>query len=442
MTPDQGVTGAPRSADPYLPGHGNGGYRVQHYDLALEYRVSSGRLSGRARITAVAEQALVGLSLDLGGFRVERVSVDDRPARHRHAAAKLTVRPGAPLAAGQPFTVEVRYVGIPKAIRSHWGDLGWEHLDDGAMVASQPIGAPSWFPCNDHPADKASYRIAVTTAAPLTVVANGRLISRRVGAGSATWVYEQIAPTPTYLATVQIGQYELVNGAAGPIPLRGAVPGRLAARFRHDFGRQGQMMAVFQDRFGPYPFDEYGVVVVDEALEVPVEAQGLSVFGANHLDGQRGHERLVAHELAHQWFGNSVTPADWQHIWLSEGFASYAEWIWSEAAGGEPASVHAARWHARLSALPQDLVLADPGVRRMFDDRLYRRGALTLHALRTVVGDEVFFSVLRGWAAVGRHSVGTTAQFTALAAQHAGRSLDDFFAGWLYTPALPGRPPR
>src|SRR5690606_27349506 len=126
------------------------------------------------------------------------------------------------------------------------------------------------------------------------------------------------------------------------------VPGRLAARFRHDFGRQGQMMAVFQDRFGPYPFDEYGVVVVDEELEVPVEAQGLSVFGANHLDGQRGHERLVAHELAHQWFGNSVTPADWQHIWLSEGFASYAEWIWSEAAGGEPASLHAARWHARL----------------------------------------------------------------------------------------------
>ncbi len=215
------------------------------------------------------------------------------------------------------------------------------------------------------------------------MVANGTLASSRVSAGATTWVYEQPAPMPTYLATVQIGLYDQLDLAAGPVPQRAAVPARLRPAFAHDFARQPDMMAVFTSLFGPYPFTEYGVVVVDEELEVPVEAHGLSIFGANHVDGRRGFERLVAHELAHQWFGNSLTVAGWRHIWLNEGFANYAEWLWSEFSGGEPASVHAARWRAKLALLPQDLRVADPGVRRMFDDRVYRRGALTLHALRT-----------------------------------------------------------
>jgi len=424
----------------YLPAHGSDGYRVQHYDLELEYRVSSGRLGGRARITASSDQILVAVSLDLGAFKVDRVLVNGKPARYRHGGGKLTVRPATPLPAATPFVVEVRYVGVPKGIRSHWGELGWEHLDGGAMVASQPIGAPSWYPCNDRPADKATYRIAVTTALPLTVVANGHLVSRQVGAGSATWVYVQDVPTASYLATIQIGSYELLDSAAGRIPERAAVPARLITKFQYDFGRQHQMLALFEDRFGPYPFDEYAVVVVDEELEVPVEAQGLSIFGKNHVDGRRGAERFVAHELAHQWFGNSLTPLDWQHIWLNEGFASYSEWLWSQASGAEPASAHAARWRTRLAALPQDLILGDPGVKQMFDDRVYRRGALTLHALRTTIGDPAFFALLREWTTTHRHGTVSTEQFTALAQRHTDVALADFFTNWLFSPTLPSLP--
>jgi aminopeptidase N len=335
------------------------------------------------------------------------------------------------------FTVEVRYVGTPRPVRGHWGEIGWEQLTDGALVASQPIGAPSWFPCNDHVADKASYRISVSTASPYTVVANGVLESHKVGAGSTTWVYHQPEPMPAYLATVQIGRYELLELGDRQAA---AVPARLLGSFGYDFGRQPAMVAAFQERFGPYPFATYSVVVVDDELEVPVEAQGLSTFGTNHVDGARGAENLVAHELAHQWFGNSLTVADWRHIWLNEGFSTYAEWLWSEASGDATADVLAARAWSALAALPQDVVLADPGVRRMFDDRVYQRGALALHALRTTIGDPAFFPLLRAWTSTFRHGTVSTEQFTALAARHSSAPLDALFTVWLHDTALPRLP--
>ena len=428
------LTGGIASTDSYLPAHGNGGYRVTHYDLDLDYRPGPARLAGRATITALAGSLLDGFSLDLGPFRIDRVTVDGKPVRYTHRAGKLRIRPSRPLRAGTPFTVEVRYVGTPRPVRSHWGEIGWEQLTDGALVASQPIGAPSWFPCNDHAADKASYRISVTTASPYTVLANGILVSRKVGAGSTTWLYSQPEPMSTYLATVQIGRYDLLELGYGQ---SAAVPPHLLPAFRHDFARQPDMLATFNTLFGPYPFETYSVVVVDEELEVPVEAQGLSTFGTNHIDGARSTENLVAHELAHQWFGNSLTVADWRHIWLHEGFSTYAEWLWSESSGGPPAHTHATHSRTTLATRPQDLILADPGVRRMFDDRVYQRGALTLHALRTTIGDHAFFPLLQSWTHTHRHSTVTTEQFTALAARHTTIPLDTLFTSWLYDTRLP-----
>ncbi|MFF4231633.1 M1 family metallopeptidase [Streptomyces sp. NPDC001820] len=429
--------------DSYLPQHGDNGYRTTEYDLELDYRPYAGRLSGKARISAVAERELAEVALDLGPFRINRVLVDGaRPARYTHRADKLRVRPAKPLRAGAAFTVEVRYAGVPRPVRTRdWGDLGWEQLEEGALVASQPSGARSWFPCNDRPSDKAAYRIAVTAPSPYTVVANGTLTSRTISASTTTWVYEQPSPMASYLATVQIGPYELVEVQhPGQVPQPAAVPRRLLGRFEHDFARQPQMMTAFTDLFGPYPFDDYAVVVVDEELDVPVEAQGLSIFGANHVDGRRGSERLVAHELAHQWFGNSLTVADWRHIWLNEGFAKYAEWLWSEVSGGPSAAALAAKSRAKLALLRQDIRIGDPGVRRLFDDRLYERGGLTLHALRTVIGHAAFVKLLREWTASHRHGVVTTEEFIALAQRHSTHPLDGLFTMWLYDGKLPALP--
>nr|WP_307832138.1 M1 family metallopeptidase [Prauserella cavernicola] len=427
--------GATTSGDSYLPAHGNGGYRVGHYDLELDYRLVSNRLAAKARISAVATQALSRFSLDLADFKVSRVLVDGRAARYVRRGHKLTVTPARSIAEGFEFTVEVRYSGNPKPLRSpQWGDLGWDELTDGALVAAQPFGAPSWFPCDDHPAAKATYRVSVATSSPYTVLVTGSPVSRKRGASTTTWVYEQRVPTATYLMSVQIGRY--VEFAPGERQ-RVAVPVELRARAEADFAVQPRMVRVLEDLFGPYPFAEYVVVVTGDELDDPVEAQGMAVFGANHVDGVGTHERLVVHELAHQWFGNSLTVADWRHIWLNEGFATYAEWLWSEASGGAPASRHARDWHRVVAAAPADLSVADPGVRRMFDQRVYKRGALTLHALRTELGDRAFFALVRDWTDTYRHGTVTTEAFTALAARHAGRSLDGFFASWLTGTALP-----
>ncbi|MGW3650354.1 M1 family metallopeptidase [Streptomyces sp. NPDC000878] len=431
-------------SDPYFPANGDARYRVHRYELALDYRPGPNRLAGTARINAIAGRSpLAEFQLNLGDFKIGRVRVDGKAAHYTHRGGRLRIRPAKPLRVGAAFTVEVHWAGNPKPVSSPWGGLGWEELEDGALVASQPIGAPSWYPCNDRPADKASYQISITTPSAYSVVAGGRLLTRTTKASTTTWVYEQSAPTSSYLVGLSIGKYQTVllgDPGLGGVPQHGHIPAELLTEFSRDFARQPAMMELFQELFGPYPFGEYAVVVTEEELDVPVEAQGLSLFGANHVDGARSSERLVAHELAHQWFGNSVSIADWRHIWLNEGFAKYAEWLWSERSGGRSAQQHAAVAHRLLSGRPQDLRLADPGRKLMFDDRLYQRGGLTVHAVRCALGDEVFFRMLRGWAGLHRGGSVSTGTFTAYVARFAAEPLDELFTAWLYEGALPALP--
>ncbi|WP_328988632.1 M1 family metallopeptidase [Kribbella sp. NBC_01245] len=442
MVPNQQPSpGATSAGDPYVPDHGNGGYRVESYELELDYRVNSNRLTGKAKITAIATHGLMRFSFDLVGLRVSKVSVNGRrPVRFAQRGGKLHIWPAADLPADQPFVVEIAYGGNPKPSDSPWGELGWEELTEGVIVASQPSGAATWYPCNDHPADKARYRITISTDSPYHVVANGRLVSCRTKASRTTWTFEQQAPMATYLATVQIGRYDVLELAANPVATRAVLPRHLVPVFRSDFGRQQEMMELFVRLFGPYPFGSYTLVVTDDPLEIPLEAQGISVFGSNHLDGHRGSERLVAHELAHQWFGNSLTPSAWKDIWLNEGFACYAEWLWSEFSGGQTANQHVAKWHGRLAGLPQDLVISDPGPEKMFDDRLYKRGAITLHALRLALKDDAFFDLLRTYTARYRHGSVTASDFITMASD-AG-APPDLFPRWLDRPALPPKPRR
>ncbi|NEW47005.1 M1 family metallopeptidase [Nocardia cyriacigeorgica] len=431
--------------DEYLPQNGNRGYRVSRYELELTYKVAANRLAGRAEITAVTTEVRPRFAFDLSqALSVSKVLINGgKVAKYTHQHGKLVVTPQQRIPAGGLLAVTVQYSGTPRPVRGPWGEVGWEELTDGALVASQPNGAASWFPCDDHPSSKASYRISITTDTPYYALANGTLLRKQTKASQTTWVYEQSEPMSSYLATIQIGQYRKhrIGPAHGSVPMHALVPSRLRGNFDHDFARQPRMLEVFTEKFGPYPFEAYTVVVTDDDLEIPIEAQGISIFGANHCDGRRGAERLVAHELAHQWFGNSLTIRQWRDIWLHEGFACYAEWIWSEESGGPTADQLARAARHNLARQPQDIIVGDPGPTSMFDDRVYKRGALCLHTLRLELGDTIFFELLREWTVRYRHASVTTEEFTDLAGHYSLVPLRSLWDSWLLAEPLPQLPP-
>ncbi|WP_267424431.1 MULTISPECIES: M1 family metallopeptidase [unclassified Curtobacterium] len=435
-------------ADPYTPHDGDRRWRASHYELRLDYRVATNRLEAEATITATAVTALDKVVLDLHGLGVDRVDVDGQRARKASTGAhKLTVTPATPIAAGAEFTLHVRYKGAPRPLRSPWGQIGWEELTDGVIVAAQPTGAPSWFPCNDRPDDKATYRFEITCESGYDVVANGELLGRERAGRGTRWTYATTDPMATYLATVQIGRYRThtLRDAGAGVPVTVHHPADLTAAAKTDFGQVPEMLALFADRFGPYPFPAYGVVVTDDELEIPLEAHGLAVFGRNHVDGEHGTDRLIAHELAHQWFGNSVTLGRWRDIWLHEGFACHAEWLWSEHRGGDTADDLAARARAGLLDQPEDLVVADPGPADLFDDRVYKRGALALHTLRRTVGDDAFFAGLRTVTDRHRHGTVTPEDVHDAFADAADRSASEIaavLAPWIDEPGIPELPTR
>lgn len=445
--PVRGTTGngSGSAPDPYLPGAGTEAYRVLHYDLAIDYKVSSNRLSGKAVLNGIAQGPTSAIVLDLAGLRATKVQLDGRKvARFSQRAEQLVVSTATPLQRGQEFVLEIRYEGNPGPRRGLWGEVGWEELSDGVLVAGQPNGAPSWFPCNDHPRDKASYRIAITTDANYRAVCNGTLELHTTRSSRETWVYLQAEPMATYLATVQIGRYALVELDTGRHPGQvqqfAAVSPALTAEARSGLAHQPTMMRTFVNCFGPYPFPAYTVVVAEDVLEIPLEAQGLSIVGPNHLEQGWDAQRLIAHELSHQWFGNSLTVASWQDIWLHEGFACYAEWIWSEEAGVMTAAARAAAAWRRLKAEPQDLLVGDPGPELMFDDRVYKRGALAVHALRIACGDLAFFATLQDWTTTHRHGSVSTADFILTVDRVTGIDAETLLHPWLYEEALPPLP--
>lgn len=439
------------TSDPYATGHGDLTFHVAHYDLDLTYRPASNRLRGTASLQVTTLLETSALALDLVGLTAEAVTVTGAPlARWTHRGGRLTLRLARSIPPGTPLTLTLRYGGNPRPVRSPWGTVGWEELEDGALVASQPTGAPSWFPCNDRPGDLATYRTSVTVDQPYRALAHGELVARRVRASATTWEYEERHPTATYLATVQVGRYEEVALADAPVPQRALVPAPLVPAVRARLARHGELLTCLAHAFGPYPFDAYTLVCTADPLEIPIEAQGAAVFGANHLAAPDADDRLVAHELAHQWFGNSVGVGSWRDIWLNEGFACWAEWWWSESSGGPSADALARTWHERLRGQPQDLVLADPGYGRIFDDRVYKRGALTLQSLRAVLGTETFLRLVRDWTARHAHATATTADLRGLVDSHAAASGGDalrlvvggLMTDWLDRPTLPPLPAR
>ncbi|MEV4759847.1 M1 family metallopeptidase [Micromonospora sp. NPDC049559] len=438
--------GSPGVGDSYYPTYGNGGYDVLHYDLDVRYQPSSDELTGRAVIRARATQNLSSFNLDLVGLTVDAVTVDGRRAAWSRTDHELTVV--SRLADRKSFTVEVRYHGVPETAMLPGTTLetGFMHTDDGAVVAGQPEVAAFWYPVNDHPRDKATYTFAVTVPQGLTAICNGVPLGHSTRGGWTTWRWAELTPMISYLATATVGEFRLTQSLHHGRPMVLAVDSALPPGLADDaLGRTGEITDFLVGQFGPYPFEANGGIVdAYDNLAFALENQTRTVYSKYFFDEETttGETYVVAHELAHQWYGDSVGLHSWQDIWLNEGFASYAEWLWSEHLGeGTPQEIFDFYYAQPDSAGYWAPAPGDPGVDGLFDDSVYTRGAMTLQALRMTVGDADFWRIARGWYARNRNGNGSTAEFIAYAERVSHRQLDALFDAWLFTatrPAYPG----
>ncbi|WP_308286883.1 M1 family metallopeptidase [Actinomadura parmotrematis] len=465
------ATGSASSiGDPYVPGDGNGGYDVQNYRLKLAITPGGAReLDGTATITAKATSRLTRFDLDLTGLDVAEVKVNGAAARFQRDGSELVVAPAAPVARGAAFTTAVRYSGTPQAINDPiLGRYGWIRTRDGVFVACQPSGAHTWFPGNDHPSDKATFDFEITAPAGLTVLANGEPETPPAsgapstappatgapgpgitagGGGPAvvpaahraetTSVWHVRQPMATYLATVDVGRFDVRTGTTpGGVKIITAVDPTLSTSPVDRFhALNARVTDEWTKLFGPFPFGSTGGIIDDADVGFALETQTRPVYGSFGLD-----DTIVAHELAHQWFGDSVSLSRWQDIWLNEGFATYAEWLWGERNGGSTVQQQFdQRYRDAGNSELWDVPPGNPGRRQMFGRSVYDRGGMTLVALRQKVGEQTFYEILRTWTKEHRLSTGTTPQFIATANRVSGQKLDAFFKSWLYDKGRPSR---
>ncbi|NEB81842.1 M1 family metallopeptidase [Streptomyces sp. SID14478] len=439
-----GVHGGPGAAglrDPYFPGLGNGGYDVTHYALDLAYDPATHRLTGTADLTATARQSLSAFHLDLQGLTVDEVTVDGKRAVGSRAGHELTVRPHDELPDGSTFRTTVRYSGEPETITDPDGsEEGWLRTADGALGLGEPTGSMAWFPGNNHPSDKATYDITVTVPKGQQAVSNGELTSERTSADGrrTTYSWHVAQPMGSYLATVAVGRFDIRRSKTpSGLPVWTAVDPQEAQASKEVLGRLPEVITWETKRFGAYPFSSTGAIVDrDGDAGYALETQNRPVFpGAPDLG-------TLVHELAHQWYGDSVTPKSWRDMWLNEGFATYAEWLWEEDHHGEPAreafdAVYARPKGAAVWSFPP----ADPpGAAQISDTPVYQRGAMVLQKVRETIGDADFFSLLKSWPADHKYGNADTGDFTAYVEKKnpgKAKALAGVWDVWLYGDGKP-----
>lgn len=462
------TAGADGEGDAYFPYAGNGGYDVGHYDLAVTYTPPApapapleGQLSGTATIDLVATQDLDRFNLDLRGMDVQSVTVSGKPAtgiappapgaavegaafwQVQDDAARiweLTIQPRPKLKAGQSVQLVIQYSGTTtQPLDIEEAPYGWYTTRDGAIVVSEPEGSMTWYPVSDHPTDKATYTFAITVPEGKVAVANGiQSQPQTTTAGWTTWFWDAPDQQASYLTTASVGDFELrpTYYSTSGVPIIDAVDTKLSAgqllTTNASLALQPAMIDFFESKFGDYPFVAYGSSVDNDSVGYALETQTRPVYSGRAVAG------TVAHELAHQWFGNAVSPQRWQHIWLNEGWATYASWMWTEQTGGMTTQQAYNAWYgpARTPAY-WSLPIGDPGPLGLFATQVYNRGAATLQALRVEVGDDAFFEGARLWLERYDDSTATSEDFQAVYEEVSGQDLDQFFQIWLREPAKP-----
>ena len=436
------AAGASGIGDPYFPQDGNGGIDVLHYEIRDSYAFGSGRLAGRTRLDVRATQALPRFNLDFV-LDVSSVRVDGRRARfHQVGGHELRITPESPLASGQQFRVVVRYAGVP-ADEASQGESNWLATTSEVVAMNEPHIAVWWFPANDHPRDKASFDIHITVPKRKDVVANGVLVGKRKRDGRVTTHWRAVEPMATYLAFFAAGSFETRSGSCHGISNYVAVSKLRPAPARtvttSDFAQMTcDVVTAYESVLGPYPFTATGGLVTSLPVGFALESQTRPTYPA--LPGPTA--ALVSHEVAHQWFGDSVSVTGWRDIWLNEGFAQYLQTYYlTEVQLGDSMQAWLTDTYEQLASDGEfwQLSIDDPGPQHLFDGPVYTRGAMAVQALRHRIGDPAFWTLLRTWVAQRAYGNGSVADFEALAAAVSGQDLAAFFDVWLHQRVAPAQ---
>jgi len=439
------VAGSSGIGDPYYPDWGNGGYDVQSYLIALEIDPATNTLKGSTTIQANATEYLSSFNLDLRGLTVDAVAVNNAEAQFSRKENELSITPASPLEVNDSFSVAVEYHGSPELFKSQAFPIypmGWSHADNGAInMIGEPEAASSWFPNNNHPRDKATYRFEITVPNPWIVAATGTLKDTISNEDNTLFIWEMDKPMATYVASISIDQYEIVT-QSGPngLTIRNYFPIGFPAERRTIYNRLAEMIDFFDDFFGPYPFEEYGVVIASKdgwcaITDMALETQSMSV----HCPGGYGSsESVIEHELAHQWFGDSVSLENWKDVWLKEGFATYADWLW--ASKNDPVVLARIVKNRDTMFFDSDFPVAEPSPDNLYTDDSYIGGALVLNALRVEVGDDVFFKILQTYMEKYRYGNAGTDDFITVSEEVSGQDLESFFKQWIFSKRIPDLP--
>jgi aminopeptidase N len=425
-------TGDPSIGDPYAPELGNSGYDVLHYDLHFRLDPARAYIDASARLRLASElDQLTQFSLDFGPLEVEALRVDGIPALYTHQDHKLVIELRGPIERGEEITVEIEYSGpaprVPSPYVPFLGHTGLYFTGNTIFSLSEPDGAHHWFPCNNHPRDKATFHFKITVPQGLTGVANGMLVeTTQPEPGWSTFVWEHDFPMAPYLAVLAVGNYELIEDRSpGGIPIRHYIYPDLREQFLEVASITGEALDWMETLYGPYPFEAFGFVT-SRLVSMASETQTMVVIPETGLN-----EETVIHEIAHMWFGNWVSLDTWGDMWWKEGAAIYTYLLWQTRAAPDTLDIHMRNLTERVLTNSSGFPLNNLPNSQLLGYDSYWRGTILFHALRVEVGDEAFFSGLR---TLIEHFGGRTlslADFQAIMEAAGGVPLDAFFQQWL-----------
>ncbi|TPQ20402.1 M1 family metallopeptidase [Streptomyces sporangiiformans] len=440
--------------DRLFPHLGNPGYDVMAYDLAFTYPGSNTKpLPTVTTIAARTTEWLEQVNLDYSSGRVRSVEVNGAAAKYRGAGEDLVVTPATPLPPGSRMRITVRHDSDP--VPEEDVKSGWVRTRDGLAMANQADAAHRVFPGNDHPSDKAMFTVRITAPNGYTAVANGLPVAVARRAATTTWAYRTAHPMATELAQVSIGRSSVLRRSGpGGLPVRDVVPAKDREQLEPWLEKTPDQIAWMERKVGRYPFETYGLLVAEARTGFELETQTLSLFERELFTRPEYPkwyvESIMVHELAHQWFGDSVTPRTWSDLWLNEGHATWYEALYAEETADRPLekrmrAAYRASDTWRAAGGPPAAPKAPDSAEGMsiFRPNVYDGSALVLYALRQEIGRPAFERLERTWVNAHRDDTATTADFQRLASAVAGRDLSGFFKAWLYgekTPPMPGHP--